>query len=145
MSGIITALILTASLLLAAPSWSIDYSSSASLDLSTLQFSGVAVDLTPTTQIQSAVLQVGTGGPITQDVGIPGFTEGSLETPWHDITTTVSIPGIGSATAISAPLSLSTSAFLQGSGTAGSGIFRTELVTAHSTGFVTISLQYTVA
>ena len=130
------------SLLLTAPSWAQNYVDSAVLDLSTLKFDGIGVTLTPQWQSHEAVVQeLGINDTTIRTVNST-IQEGHVSV---DRTVIADAPGFGSATAISDSTQLSAMIDLQGRGNAQSAVERDSVIHAQQTGFLTVSLQYTVA
>ena len=130
------------SLLLTAPSWAQNYVDSAVLDLSTLKFDGIGVTLTPQWQSHEAVVQeLGINDTTIRTVNST-IQEGHVSV---DRTVIADAPGFGSATAISDPTQLSAMIDLQGRRNAQSAVERDSVIHAQQTGFLTVSLQYTVA
>jgi hypothetical protein len=130
-----------------------DYSGSVSLDWSSLTFSA-PVDLIPRYQQQGAYLfDAAQTVPLgTSSFGFPaGTIKGTSEiVPFPDMgwsaqTAAVTMPDVGTVSAVFSPTQLVSSASLSGVGYASSAADVNGFLVAHQTGTLTVSIGYTIA
>ncbi|MEO6553030.1 MAG: hypothetical protein ABIO96_00630 [Nitrospiraceae bacterium] len=119
------------SLCLTAPAWALNYTSSALIDLSTLTFSGVQVNVTPLITYH-AVYQNGLG------------SDSASTEPGESGTLARTFAGIGSVTTIADPTQLRADVNISGLGSLADILYHYETITALESGLLTASVAYTL-